>query len=249
MRNLLLTLKYDGSAFHGWQVQKNALSVQEVFQKACEKVFCEKLSIKGCSRTDSGVHADMYCVSLKTNSPIATERVPVALNTLLPNEIAVYDCKEVSKDFHARYSCVSKQYVYKIYNAEIRNPFLEKYQYHYRYKIDENLLNRAAKEFIGTYDFAGFCSAKSDVEDTVRTIKDFTVTREGDTVLFTVEADGFLYNMVRILVGTLLFVAQGKIDACEIKSIIASKDRSKAGKTAPARGLYLSKVNYSEVIE
>lgn len=244
MRNLLLTISYDGSNYHGWQIQNNALTVQEVFQKAVEKVFCKKLDIKGCSRTDSGVHANMYCLSLKTDMNISEESVVRALNTYLPKDIAVNSCKEVDDEFHARYNVKTKEYVYKLYNGKIRNPFLEKYAFQYRYPIDVEYLNKEAKAFIGTYDYSGFCSAHSGVEDTVRTVKDFTVWRESDIVYFKVEADGFLYNMVRIMVGTLLFVSEGKIKEGELKDVILSKNRKRAGKTAPAQGLYLNKVNY-----
>lgn len=244
MRNLLMTIQYDGSAYHGWQVQSNALTVQEVFQNAVEKVFRSRLDIKGCSRTDSGVHANMYCVSLKTDMKIDCLGALRAMNTALPPDIAVIDCREVSSDFHPRYSCKSKEYVYKIYNGSIRNPFLQKYAFHYRYALDAELMDREAQAFLGKHDFSGFCSSRSDIEDTVRCVKNVSVKREGDMVLFTVEADGFLYNMVRIMVGTLLFVNEGKIKPGELKDVIESKDRSRAGKTAPPQGLYLNRVNY-----
>lgn len=244
MRNLLVTISYDGSAYHGWQIQKNAVTVQEVFQKAMRKVFCENIDIKGCSRTDSGVHANMYCLSFKTEKNIPCDNIIRALNTYLPKNIAVTSCKEVEPDFHARYSVKSKRYVYKIHNGKIRNPFLEKYAFHYRYPIDEKYLNEEAQAFLGTHDFSGFCSANSDVEDTVRTVYSFSVERKDDMVLFTVEANGFLYNMVRIMIGTLLFVNEGKIESGGLSGVIESKKRSAAGKTAPAQGLYLDCVKY-----
>lgn len=244
MRNLLLTISYDGSNYHGWQIQNNAITVQEVFQKAVEKVFCKKLDIKGCSRTDSGVHANMYCLSLKTDMNISNESVIRALNTYLPKDIAVNSCEEMDDEFHARYNVKTKEYIYKLYNGKIRNPFLEKYAFQYRYPIDAEYLNKEAKAFVGTFDYSGFCSAHSGVEDTVRTVKDFQVWREDNMVYFKVEADGFLYNMVRIMVGTLLFVSEGKIKEGELKDVILSKNRKRAGKTAPAQGLYLNKVNY-----
>lgn len=244
MKNLLITIQYDGSSYHGWQVQKNALTVQEVFQNAVEKVFLERLDVKGCSRTDTGVHANMYCLTLKTDMDISNEGVVLALNSHLPNDIAVMDCCEVSEDFHPRYSCKSKEYIYKIYNGKIRNPFYSKYAFHYRYNIDAEYLNRECKAFVGTYDYCGFCSSKSDVEDTVRTVKNFEVWRDDDMVYFRVEADGFLYNMVRIMVGTLLFVSEGKIKEGELINVIQSKERKSAGKTAPPQGLYLNKINY-----
>ncbi len=244
MKRLLFTIKYDGSAYHGWQVQDNALTVQEKFQDAVEKVFLKRLDVKGCSRTDSGVHAEEYCVSVDTDMSIAPENAVLALNTYLPDDIAAISCREVASDFHPRYSCKSKRYRYIIYNGKIRDPFLRNYAYHYRWKLDEEKLNREAKAFIGTYDYSGFCSAKSDVEDTVRTVYSAEVSREGDCVYFEFEADGFLYNMVRIMVGTLLFINEGKIKEGELRDIIISKNRKRAGKTAPPQGLYLYKVNY-----
>ena len=244
MKKLLIEIKYDGSSYHGWQVQKNALTVQEVFQDAVEKVFSQRLDVKGCSRTDSGVHANSYFLTVDTDMDISDYGVVMALNTHLPKDICAVSCKEAEPDFHPRYSCRSKQYVYKIYNGEIRNPFYADYAYHYKYNIDADYLNEEAQAFVGTYDYSGFCSAKSDVEDTVRTVYSFKVYREGDMVFFEVEADGFLYNMVRIMVGTLLFISQGKIKSGQLNDIIHSKNRALAGKTAPPQGLYLNKVNY-----
>ena len=244
MRRLLITIQYDGSAYHGWQVQENAITVQEVFQDAVQKVFGERLDVKGCSRTDSAVHANMYCLSIDTDMNISNENVIMALNTYLPKDIAVIDCSEATLDFHPRYCCKSKEYVYKIYNGKIRNPFLEKYALHYRYRIDEEYLNKEAQAFLGTHDFCGFCSIKSDVENTQRTIKSISVKRDNDMVYITVEADGFLYNMVRIMVGTLLFINEGKIKEDELSDIIESKQRQRAGKTAQPQGLYLNKVIY-----
>ncbi len=244
MRNILLTIAFDGTNYHGWQVQKNALTVQEVLQKAIHKVVGSTVDVKGVSRTDSGVHANMFCVSFKTYSEIETERLLCALNMYLPRDIAVKECKEVEPDFHARYSAVAKQYVYKIWNSPIRNPFLDRYSLHYWYPLDVEKLNGAAKGFLGTHDFTSFCSIRTDTEDMVRTVRRSEVVRQGDMVEFIVEADGFLFNMVRIMVGTLLFVAQGKIAEDGILDIILSKDRKKAGPTAPAHGLFLNKVYY-----
>lgn len=244
MKRLLITIKYDGTAYHGWQVQDNALSVQEAFQNAVEKVFGKRLDVKGCSRTDSGVHANMYCLTLDTDMNISDEGVVMALNTKLPPDIAAVACREVPADFHPRYNCKTKEYVYRVYNGKTRDPFLENYTYHYRFNLDADYLNKEAQQFLGTHDFSGFCSVKSDVEDTLRTITKAEVKREGDIVTFAFEGDGFLYNMVRIMVGTLLFIGEGKIKEGELSEIIASCDRKRAGKTAPAKGLYLNKVNY-----
>ena len=245
LKNLLITISYDGRHFHGWQIQQNALTVQEVFQNSLTKIIGSEFDVKGCSRTDSGVHANMYCISLKITHPILPERLKAALNRWLPKSVAVLDCIEVPLDFHARYSCVSKEYIYKIWNNEVRNPFLDGYALHYRYKIDENLLNNAAQAYVGCHDFSSFCTLDSrEKGDMRRNVMSFSVMRDGDLVTMKVEADGFLYNMVRIMVGTLLRVQQGKINPDEISKIIEKKDRSFAGPTAQACGLYLNRVNY-----
>lgn len=244
MRNLLLTISYDGSNYHGWQVQKNAVTVQEVFQNAVKKLFKQNIDIKGCSRTDSGVHANKYRVSFKADTDIPCENIIMALNSYLPDDIAVLNCTDMDIDFHARYSVVKKEYVYIINNSKIRNPFLRNYAFWYRYDINADYLNEQAQAFVGTYDYSGFCSANSGVEDTVRTVQSFEVSRKGDMVYFKVSADGFLYNMVRIMVGTLLFVNEGKIKKDELKNVILSKNRKLAGKTAPPQGLYLNDVIY-----
>ena len=245
LRNLLLTITYDGKGFHGWQIQPNAYTVQEALKTALAQVIGESFELKGCSRTDSGVHANMYCVSVKTAHPIAPERLKAALNRWLPLSVAVLDCREVGADFHARYSCKSKEYIYKIWNSEVRNPFLDGYALHYRYKLDAELLNRAAQAYVGTHDFTSFCTLDNREQgDMRRTVRHFSVTRDGNMVTMRVEADGFLYNMVRIMVGTLLRIAQGKIPPDGILAIIEKKDRQFAGPTAQACGLYLNQVNY-----
>lgn len=245
LRNLLITISYDGSHYHGWQIQKNALTVQEVFQDSLFKIISEIPDIKGCSRTDSGVHANMYCISMKTTHPIPAKRLQAALNRYLPMSMAVIDCKEVPLDFHARYSCKSKQYIYKIWNDEVRNPFLDGYALHYRYALDEQLLHKASQAYVGSHDFTSFCTIdKREKGDLTRNVKMFSVERQDKLVTMTVEADGFLYNMVRIMVGTLLRIQQGKIAPDEIPYIIQQQNRKFAGPTAPAQGLYLNKVNY-----
>lgn len=245
LRNLLLTIAYDGSDFHGWQIQKNAFTVQQAFQESLKRIITDEIELKGCSRTDSGVHANTYCISMKTAHTIPCQRLKAALNRFLPMSIAVLDCAEVPLDFHARYSCKSKEYVYKIWNRPERDPFLVGYAYHYRYELDEKMLNTEAKAYIGKHDFTSFCTLDSRrAGDLSRTVKNFSVTREGDMVMMKVEADGFLYNMVRIMVGTLLRIAQGKFEKGSIPGIIKGNDRKLAGPTAPACGLYLNRVEY-----
>lgn len=244
MRNILITIAFEGTRYHGFQVQRNALSVCEVFQNAVERVLGKRYDVKGCSRTDSGVHARMYCLSMKIEEQIPCDKLVPALNRFLPDDIAVLEAKDAPDDFHARYSCIGKQYVYQIYNSNIKNPFSPNLAYRYGYPLDVDMLDAEARDFVGTHDFAAFMSANSDTPDTVRTVSEFSVKRDGRLVLFTVSGDGFLYNMVRIMTGTLIYIAAGRLGHGSIPAIIESKDRSNAGKTMPARGLYLNKVFY-----
>ncbi len=244
MRNLLLTISFDGTAYHGWQVQENAVTVQQTLQDALEHICSKRDNVVGCSRTDSGVHANMYCCNVRTESTIECKKLVGALNAVLPEDIAAIDCKEVDYGFHARYDCKSKEYIYKIWNSKNKNPFLHNYSLHYKYPLDAEFLDRQAKAFIGTHRFDSFCAAGSSVEDTERTVMNAAVERDGDMVIFRVEANGFLYNMVRIMVGTLIDISRGRIPADSIDKIIGAENRSAAGYTAPAHGLYLNKINY-----
>ncbi len=244
MRNLLLTLQYDGTAFHGWQVQPNASTVQQELCNAFKRLSGNDENIIGCSRTDAGVHAKMFCCNVRTECNVATEKIPDALNFYLPSEIAVYDCKEVDYDFHARYDCKGKEYVYLIYNGKYRNPFYENKAMFYPYEIDAEMLDNEAKAFIGTHDFSSMCSAGTDIEDKVREIYDCSVTRNKDLIEIRVSGNGFLYNMVRIIVGTLLDIQKGRIEKGGIPKILESCNRENAGVTAEPHGLYLNKVFY-----
>lgn len=247
MRNLRLTLSYCGKNLHGWQIQDNALTVQEVFQDALYQIIHERPDIKGCSRTDSGVHANMYCVSMKIEHPITEDHLMMAMNRYLPDDVAVTQVRRVEDDFHARYSCKGKEYVYKVWNSRVRNPFLHDLALHYRYEMDVEKLNNEAQAFVGNHDFTSFCTLdKREKGDFTRTVKYFTVQREGDLVTFTVAADGFLYNMVRIMVGTLLAMNNGRIPFGTLSDIIKAENRKAAGPTAPACGLYLNKVFYDD---
>ena len=245
MRNLLLTITYDGTAYHGWQIQENALTVQQVFQEALVRVTGQREDLKGCSRTDTGVHARQFCLSLKTAAPMPPQRLLAALNHYLPPDVAVKDCREVPPDFHARYSCKGKEYCYEIWNHPVREPFLRGRALHYWYPMDEALLDQAARRYVGVHDFTSFCTLDSrDRGDLTRRVWESKVERRGNLVVFTVAADGFLYNMVRIMAGTLLRVQQGKLAPEDIPGIIAARERKAAGPTAPACGLYLNRVFY-----
>ena len=249
MRNLLVTMRYDGTAYHGWQVQENAVTVQQTFQDALETIFGARLPVTGCSRTDAGVHAEMYCCNFRTESSIYCDKLPLALNANLPDDIGVYACREVPPDFHARYSCAAKRYRYLLHNSPYRDPFAVGRATVYRAPLDEAFLHAQAQSFLGTHDFASFAAAGGSVEDTVRTVQDACVYRTGDTVIFEVQADGFLYNMVRIMVGTLLGISEGKIEEGSIPQILRARARNRAGITAPPQGLYLHKVFYTLDVE
>lgn len=241
-----MTLAYDGSNYHGWQRQSNALAVQEVVETAIFRLTGENVVVQGCSRTDAGVHAREYVLSFGLESPINCRGLQLGLNSWLPDDISVIGCGEAAEDFHARYCCRGKEYEYIVHNSRIKDPFMRNTAFRNTYPIDEKLLDRAAKDFVGEHDFKAFCSTACDKEITVRTIYRFDVRREGELVVFTVSGNGFLYNMVRIMVGTLLFINEGKIAADAIPSILESKDRKKAGKTVPPQGLYLNKVYYDK---
>ncbi len=244
--NIKLTISYLGTNYCGWQVQNNALSVQEMLQNAVQSVFGKRYDVKGCSRTDSGVHANNFCCCIYTegNSHIPEEKLPLALNRYLPDDISVKNAQYVPESFHPRYDVKYKEYEYVIWNVSEKNPFMSDRAYHYPKRLDEKVMDNAAKSFIGKHDFTSFMASGSSIVDAVREIYYFDVVRSDDVITIKVAADGFLYNMVRILAGTLIEVSEGKIQTDSISDIIKSKDRNKAGYTVPPHGLYLNKVVY-----
>lgn len=246
-RNLLLTIRFNGSHFAGWQVQKNAVAVMEVLQNTLEVVLKERPDVKGCSRTDSGVHALEYCVSFKTTNSIPADRVVIAMNCNLPNSIVALRCVEVDDEFHARYSAVAKRYIYKILNTTLRDPFCDLLTWHLPKPLSVELLDQQAKQLVGTFDFKAFSNigTGTGTPETIRTIYSFDVYREGDMVVFDVCGNGFLYNMVRIMVGTLIHIEAGLLKRDCIPDIIESRTRKRAGITAPPYGLYLKEVYYN----
>lgn len=249
MRTLLLTLAYDGRPYHGWQIQQNAPTVQAELQRALLETFGELPPIKGCSRTDTGVHARCFCVSLETASRIPCDRLPAALNCRLPRSIAVLSCREAPEGFHARYCSLGKRYSYEIWNSAVKNPFLDGLATQVPDRpapLDEGRMAQDILPLLGKHDFAAFQAAGSTVGDTVRTVTRAEVVREGSMVKIIVAADGFLYNMVRIIAGTLLDMEHGRIPHGTMGEIIASLDRSRAGVTAPPDGLYLDEVFYPD---
>ena len=250
---LFLKIKYDGSNYAGYQVQDNAPTIQAALNSAMRDLFGCDCDVTGCSRTDSGVHAKCFCATVQFKGTTSFEtkipctRIPLALNFRLPDDISVFHAEMVEDSFHARYSVVSKTYEYHILNSPYRDPFLEKRAYHITKVIsDEGIddMKKAAKHFCGKYDFSAFMSSGSSVKSTVRNVKSCDVLTDGDLLVIRISADGFLYNMVRIICGTLLEVGKGNIAPCDITKIIGSKDRTIAGPTLPACGLYLTEVEY-----
>lgn len=237
---------YKGTNYHGFQIQSNALTVQEVLQKSVSKVLNEKISITGCSRTDTGVHANQYCFNVHTESNITTKGFTRGVNGHLPDDISILSCEDVPLNFHARFDCKGKEYIYKIHCSESKNPFATDLMLHYRRKLDFTAVKKASGYFKGTHDFASFCADCTKVSTTVRTIYALEIENYGDTVIILVKGDGFLYNMIRIIVGTLIDVSEGRIMPDDIPEILDARNRLKAGRTAPAHGLYLNRVFYDE---
>ena len=250
---ILLYIAFLGTNYCGYQIQPNGVTVQQKLNEATKALFGFDCDIVGCSRTDSGVHANCFCaaVSKKGTKELITSipvgKIPLAIANYLPPDISVFKAVEVDSDFHPRYDVKYKEYVYRIWTRQEKDPFMFDRTWGYSKRIDDASLermDRAAKRLIGTHDFAAYMSSDTKVKDTVRTITEAEVTRSGDVVEFRVCADGFLYNMVRILTGTLIAVAEGKLSPEDIDEITSSKDRRRAGITAPPCGLFLNKVVY-----
>ena len=231
----------------GFQVQPNGRSVAATFQDALEAVLGSRPDIKGCSRTDAGVHALGFRLNFHADTRIPPQKLPLALNQHLPPDIRVLAVQTVPEDFHARYAAHTKTYLYRIHNHPIDSPFDAAYYTRVPRRLDESAMQAAAQQFVAPHDFLALCAAGSSAAahgDTVRTITDCHVTRRGDEVDIEVTADGYLYNMVRILAGTLCEAGAGRLDPAEIPAILESRDRSRAGPTLPAKGLFLKCVEY-----
>ena len=244
MRNLALRLSYDGSGYHGWQTQKNDISVQQTLEQALEKVCGHPVKAVGCGRTDAGVHALRYCANFRTDCPVPVERLPYAVNSRLPRDIAVQSAVEAEEDFNAIGSCIKKEYIYKILNRDLRDPFLEKRVCFYPQKLDMELMSRAARSFEGKHDFKAVRSVGTETRTTVRTVHWCRVEKEGDIITVSICADGFLYNMCRAMVGTMVYASYGKLLPEDIPALLEKGDRRLTGPTMPPQGLYLNRVWY-----
>ena len=246
-RNLLLKIQYDGSNYHGYQIQPEATTIQKVVQDALSSITKDSIAINGCSRTDAGVHAIEYALSFKTQFPIPAERLPIVLNNKLPGDVKALECFEVPEEFHARFDTVAKTYRYVINTCENPTVFTRNYEWQLKKTLDINLMKEACKYFIGEKDFASFMTSGTEVSSTVRTVYMLEVIAKETTVEIYIKANGYLYNMVRIITGTLVDVGLGKYPPEKIIEIFDSKNRSLAGQTAPPQGLALYKVYYREV--
>lgn len=244
LRNIKLTIEYDGTNYHGWQSQKNAVAVQDVIENAIAKLTGKECNLIGSSRTDEGVHAIGQVANFLTDSRIPADKFSFALNSILPDDIVIKDSREVSLDFHSRYSAKGKKYRYLIYNSRQPSALLKNRAMHVSQELDFEAMARAAEYFKGKHDFTSFRASGSSVKTSERTIWDASFSKNGEIISFEISGDGFLYNMVRIIVGTLVYVGIGKISASDIPSIMEAKDRAMAGKTAPPQGLYLVEVYY-----
>ena len=249
MRNIALFLTYLGTAYHGWQMQKNLATVQETLEKAVAMVVGHPVHVTGCGRTDAGVHAKCYVANFRTESTIPVERLPYALNTHLPADIVVTKAFAVHDDFNAIGSCVRKEYTYIIYNSRLKDPFYVNRAWFYPKYLDVSVMQAAANEFVGTHDFAAVRSVGTEVKSTVRTVYYYDVEREGDLIYLRVCANGFLYNMARAMAGTVVYAAEGKIKPQQIGDILNAGNRTAAGPTVPPGGLYMTHLWYDDGIE
>ena len=249
MRRIKLIVAYDGTNYHGWQFQPGSSTIEGELNKHLSELFKEEITVIGASRTDTGVHALCNVAVFDTNARIPADRVAYALNQRLPEDIRIRKSEEVEADFHPRKQVTRKTYEYKILNEEFANP-VERLYAHFTYvPLDEKKMQAAADYLIGEHDFQSFCAAGSTAQSTVRTIYDINVERKETMISIKVTGNGFLYNMVRTIAGTLMEVGKGKISPEQMKDILEAKDRTKAGPTAPAKGLMLYQYQFEKELK
>ena len=244
MKRIKLTVAYDGTDYCGWQIQPNGITVEEVLNRNLSELTGEEITVTGASRTDSGVHAQGNVAVFDSDTTIPPERIAYAVNRKLPEDIVVIRSEEVPGDWHPRYQETEKTYEYHILNREMPDPVRRRDTYFVSYPLDLEAMRRAAAYLKGEHDFRSFCNVHTDVQDTVRTIYDLDIIRSGDLVTVRIRGKGFLYNMVRIIVGTLVRVGRGFYSPGQVKEILEAKERTSAGVTAPPQGLVLVKIDY-----
>lgn len=244
MKRFKMIVAYDGTNYHGFAKQNEAVTVQGTLEQAIQKITQEEIVSLGAGRTDAGVHAKGQCVTFDSLTKIPAERLLKAINSQLPSDIVVQSVEEVDENFHPRFGAKRKTYRYQIWCGKLPDPFTYRYALHYPYPVNETLMQEAAYHMVGEHDFACFCASGSQVKDTVRKIYSIDIKREGDMISIDICGNGFLYNMVRIIVGTLLYVNEGKLSTAEISEIIRGKDRKKAGPTVPPQGLTMLSIVY-----
>lgn len=244
MKRVKLTIAYDGTNYCGWQIQPNGITIEEVINKALQKLTGEPILVIGASRTDSGVHAMGNVAVFDTETTIPPERIAMALNQRLPEDIVIIKSEEVALDFHPRYCDCSKTYEYHIINTRIPIPTKRLTNYFVSYNLNLDHMREAASYLVGEHDFVSFCNVRTDVENTVRAITALDIIEDGNEITIRITGNGFLYNMVRIIVGTLIRVGRGFYTPEKVKEILEAKDRKAAGVTAPAHGLMLMEINY-----
>lgn len=244
MKRIKLTIAYDGTNYCGWQIQPNGITIEEILNKAISKMTGEEILVIGASRTDSGVHAMGNVAVFDTETTIPAEKIAVALNQRLPDDIVITKSEEVPLNFHPRYCNCSKTYEYHIINTRIPIPTKRLTNYFVSYVLDIDKMRQAASYLVGEHDFVSFCNVRTDVENTVRTITDLDILTNGNEITIRITGNGFLYNMVRIIVGTLIRVGRGFYEPEKVKEILEAKDRRAAGVTAPAHGLILVEIKY-----
>ena len=244
MKRIKLTIAYDGTNYCGWQIQPNGLTIEEVINRTLSKLTGEDIQVIGASRTDSGVHAMGNVAVFDTETTIPAEKIAMALNQRLPEDIVIVKSEEVASDFHPRYCDCSKTYEYHIINTRIPIPTKRLTNYFVSYNLNLDHMREAASYLVGEHDFVSFCNVRTDVENTVRTITALDIIENGNEITIRITGNGFLYNMVRIIVGTLIRVGRGFYTPEKVKEILEAKDRKAAGVTAPAHGLMLMEINY-----
>lgn len=242
MRNLMLTLSYDGTAYHGFQRQPALPTVQGTLEAALTEVFQTPIQISGCSRTDAGVHARQYVCNFHCDGTIPPEKVPLAMRAHLPKDICVYACRQVADTFHARRSVRRKTYCYTMNTAPFQDVFACRFEWHFHRDLNVERMQEGARYLLGTHDFSAFMAAGGDAETTVRTVERLDLVREGSRIKMYITAEAYLYNMVRIIMGTLVYVGLGKLAPAQVGDILASRSRKTAGMTAPPQGLMLYEV-------